>query len=206
MKSAEKEAATTMTIDEPTQASAHSTNTGTGWRCYHPNNHHSQDAAQTTAARAKAQKQHPENEHVNRVGEQWHAQFRRIAREKGVTDEKLDQLDKTHLQRGSQEQLMRALKALMAGAEDECVDVAPELAEQQGISAEVLTAMAKYAATNSCEFDSVAGAEAEAQSMESVHAEPWKTDRTGHQRMRSESNSHGQTEKARRLSLTRRPR
>ena len=87
MKSAEKEAATTMTIDEPMQASARSTNTSTGWRCYHPNNHHSQDAAQTTAARAKAQKQHPENEHVNRVGEQWHAQFRRIAREKGVTDE-----------------------------------------------------------------------------------------------------------------------
>jgi hypothetical protein len=103
MKSAEKEAATTMTIDEPTQASARSTTTSTGWRCYHPNNHHSQDAAQTTAASAKAQKQHPENEHVNRVGEQWHAQFRRIAREKGVTDEKLDQLEKTHLQKGSQE-------------------------------------------------------------------------------------------------------
>jgi hypothetical protein len=46
-----------------------------------------------------------------------------------VTDEKLDQLDKTHLQKGSQEQLMRALKALMVGADDECVDVASELAE-----------------------------------------------------------------------------
>jgi hypothetical protein len=69
---------------------------------------------------------------------------------------------------------MRALKTLMVGAEDECVDVASELAEQQGISAEVFTAMAKYAATNSCEFDSVT--EAEAQIMESVHAESWKTD------------------------------
>jgi hypothetical protein len=135
MKSAEKEAATTMAIDEPTQASARSTNTNTGWRCYHFNNHHSQDAAQTTAAREKAQKQHPENEHVKRVGEQWHAQFRRIAREKGATDEKLDQLEKTHLQKGSQEQLMRALKALMVGPDDECVDVASELTEQQGISA-----------------------------------------------------------------------
>jgi hypothetical protein len=72
---------------------------------------------------------------VNRVGEQWHAQFRRIAREKGVTDEKLDQLEKTHLQKGSQEQLMRALKTLMVGAEDECVDVASELAEHSRSSA-----------------------------------------------------------------------
>jgi hypothetical protein len=72
---------------------------------------------------------------------------------------------------------MRALKALMVGAEDECVDVASELAEQQGISAEVFTAMAKYAATNSCEFDSVTeGRLRHKQSMESVHAESWKTD------------------------------
>lgn len=174
MKRAEEEVTTTMAIDESKQASARSTNTSTGWRCYHPNSLQSQDTAQTKAARTNAQKQHPENEHVNRVGEQWQAQFRRIAREKGVTDEKLDQLEETHLQKGSQEQLMRTLKTPMVGADDECVDVASELAEQQGISAEVFTAMAKYAATNSYELDSVT--EAEAQSMESVHAESWKTD------------------------------
>jgi hypothetical protein len=86
MKRTEEEAATTKAIDEPKQASARSTNTSTGWRCYHPNSHQSQASAQTKAARAKAQKQHPENEHVNRVGEQWHAQFRRIASQREGSD------------------------------------------------------------------------------------------------------------------------
>ena len=50
---------------------------------------------------------------------------------------------------------MHALKVLMVGTAEECVDVATELAEQQDIDANIFTAMADYAATNSHEFDSV---------------------------------------------------
>ena len=110
---------------------------------------------------------------MNRVGEQWHKEFRRIAKEKGVSEEKLDELEGTHLKPGANEQLMKALKVLMVGTPDECVDVATELAEQQHLDATIFTAMADYAMNNSYEFDSVM--ETKANVTESAHQESWKT-------------------------------
>jgi hypothetical protein len=145
-----------------------------GRTCYHPSNHRVHATAKANAAKAKRRKQRPEDARVNKLGEQWAADFKRRARANGVSDERLREIDSTHLKHGAQEQLMHALKVLMVGTAEECVDVATELAEQQDIDANIFAAMADYAATNSHEFDSVTMTTA--RGMDAVHKELWKND------------------------------
>jgi hypothetical protein len=90
-----------------------------GWRCYHeddPRSHsRAQANARASAARAKPQKKKSGDgaERINQIGTHWQDEFKRIAREKGVSEKKFEELNNTHCKEGSQEGLLHALKTLM---------------------------------------------------------------------------------------------
>jgi site-specific DNA-cytosine methylase len=151
-----------------------------GWRCYHENDprSHSQAKANVRQASARANAQRKSTDKrdaVNQIGKHWQAEFRRIARENGVTEAKLAELDETHCKEGSQEQLLHALKALMIGEGESCTTVAQELASQAGLSNEIFEEMAVYASNNSLDFESMGAATAE-DIASKAHSETWKTD------------------------------
>jgi hypothetical protein len=50
----------------------------------------------------------------------WQEEFKRITREKGVSEEKLEELNDTHSKGGPHERLMHALKTLVVGNESTC--------------------------------------------------------------------------------------
>jgi hypothetical protein len=90
---------------------------------------------------------------VNRVGEQWSVEFKRIARENGVSDERLKELDDTHLKQRTQEQLMHTTQDTDRHSAEECVD---DVTIENWQSSRVLTRTYSqqwqtYAATNSYE-------------------------------------------------------
>ena len=101
--------------------------------------------------------------------------FRRIARENGVAEVKLEELDETHCKGGSQEKLLHALKTLMVGGDDNCTTVAQELTSQASLSSEIFEEMAVYASNNSLDFESMGAATAE-DIANKAHSETWKTD------------------------------
>ena len=76
------------------------------WTCYHPDSQNAQENARAYAAKL-AHQDRPDpasnDAYVNRVGEQWQQEFRRIAKRKRVSDKKLDELEKTHLKPGADE-------------------------------------------------------------------------------------------------------
>jgi hypothetical protein len=99
-----------------------------------------------------------------------------IARENGVAEAKLAELDETHCSKeSSQEKLLHALKTLMVGEDDSCTAVAQELASQASPSSEIFEEMAVYASNNSLDFESMGAATAE-DIASKAHSETWKTD------------------------------
>ena len=88
------------------------TTPSTGWRCYHESDPRSKSKAQAnarvSAARAKTRKEKRDEgaEHINQIGIHWQDEFKRIAKSKGVSDEKLKELNETHRKEGPQECLM----------------------------------------------------------------------------------------------------
>jgi hypothetical protein len=128
------------------------------------------------SARANAQRKSTgKRDAVNQIGEQWQTEFRHIARENGVAEAKLAELDETHCKEGSQEKLLHALKTLMVGEGDNCTTVAQELSSQAGLSSEIFEEMAVYASNNSLDFESMGAAIAE-DIASKAHSETWKTD------------------------------
>jgi len=132
--------------------------------------------AKNATARATAQKKKKRDgqEQVNQIGEHYQAEFRRIAKEKGVSDKKLEELDHLHTKEGSQEKLLHALQTLMVGEDLECVSVAEELANQVGLDTALFEEMTAYAANNSIEFENVCVASTE-DAASTAHSETWKT-------------------------------
>ena len=153
-----------------------------GWRCYHESDPRSKSQAQAnaraSAARAKTRKEKRDEgaEHINQIGVHWQDEFKRIARSKGVSEEKLKELNETHCKEGSQERLMHALKTLMVGDENTCTSVAQELADQVGLEGELFEEMATYAANNTLDFQSMAMANATEVASTAHAKESWRTD------------------------------
>jgi hypothetical protein len=151
-----------------------------GCRCYHESDARSKSQAQAnaraSATRAKTRKEKRDEgaEHINQIGVHWQDEFKRIARSKGVSEEKLKELNETDRKEGPQERLMHALKTLMVGDENTCTSVAQELADQVGLEGELFEEMATYAANNSLESMAMANATEVAST---AHAkESWRTD------------------------------
>ena len=123
------------------------------WTCYHPSNPLSKATGNanlfTATARATAQdkRKRTERDHITNIGEHYQEQFKRIAKENGVSDEKLHELDNIHNLQGAQDQLLLALQTLMVGDDLECISVAEELSNQVGLDTALFEEMTVHPTT-----------------------------------------------------------
>jgi hypothetical protein len=149
------------------------------WTCFHSLDPRADTQARlnikNATARATAQKKKKSDEqgHINKIGEHYQAEFKRIAKEKGVSDAKLKELDYLHQKEGSQEKLLHALQTLMVGDDLECISVAEEIAQQVGLNTALFEEMTVYASNNSIDFESVCVASVE-EAASTAHSETWK--------------------------------
>ena len=125
-----------------------------------------------TKAKAQSTKAKEERKFIKSIGDRWKADFRRIAIEKGATKEDLNRADKAHLQPGSREKLMEALKTLMEGDDKACQEIAEQLAEDGNMDPEIYKATAEYQANNSWQYANICKTKTE---VTNAYHEGWKT-------------------------------
>jgi hypothetical protein len=132
--------------------------------------------------------------------------FRRIARENGVAEVKLEELDETHCKGGSQEKLLHALKTLMIGEGDNCTTVAQELASQAGLSSEIFEEMAVYTQATTRWISSRWEQQLQRTSQVRLTVRPGRQIRTGSRRITSTNSFADPTVKVLKLSNMRKVR